>query len=246
MQFLQVDPFNNPSFFMHEIAEWIKCGHETGMKRLRQLVSAVCLRRTKECLKLPLRKNKTQYVDLDDEEVDLYENCKRSTIEFIDCVFKEDEKLKSPATAIQLILRLRQVCDHGRQMLSASTLENMEDYMSSQGSRGITSPSAEAAICGICGCKVQDYISILRCMHPACHRCSQEMELDVEPGCSICSGTILEKADQANESLLRGHMDLDYRPSSKVTALLKNLDSDKGGSTETPVKRYSILLCLSC
>ena len=246
MQFLQVDPFNNPSFFMHEIAEWIKCGHEMGMKRLRQLVSAICLRRTKECLGLPPRKNETQYVDLDDEEVDLYESCKRSTIEFIDCVFKEDEKLKSPATAIQLILRLRQVCDHGRQMLSAGTLENMEDYLSSQGSTGITSPSAEAAVCGICGCKVHEYISILRCMHPACHRCSQEMEIDVEPECSICLGTNLENADQASASALRGHMNLDYRPSSKVIALLRNLHIDKGGSTETPVKRYSNLPNLSC
>ena len=241
LQFLQVDPFNNPSFFMHEIAEWIKCGHETGMKRLRQLVSAVCLRRTKACLGLPPRKNETQDVHLNDEEVDLYESCKRSTIEFIDFVFKEDEKLKSSATAIQLILRLRQVCDHGKHMLSVTTLENIEDYTSSHGSRKIASPSAEAAVCGICGCEVHDYISLLRCMHPACHRCSQEMEIDVEPECSICSGTNLKKADAAWEPAIRDHMDLDYQPSSKVTALLRNLESDKGGSTDTPVKRYPIL-----
>ena len=211
------------------------------MKRLRQLVSAVCLRRTKECLGLPPRRNETHYVHLNDEEVDLYGSCKRSTIEFIDFVFKEDERLKSSATAIQLILRLRQVCDHGKQMLSATTLENMEDYLSTQGSREITSPSAEVAVCGICGSKVYYHISLLRCMHPACHRCSQEMEIDVEPECSICSGTNLKKAAPACEPAIRSHMDLDYRPSSKVTTLLRNLESGKGGSTETSIKRYSIL-----
>ena len=230
---------------MHEIAEWIKCGHETGMKRLRQLVSAVCLRRTKACLGLPPRNNAIQDVHLNDEELVLYESCKQSTIEFIDFVFKEDEKLKSSATAIQLILRLRQVCDHWKQMLSVTTLENMEAYRTSHGSREFASPSAEAPVCGVCGCEVHDYKSLLRCMHPACHRCSQEMEIDVEPECSVCSGTNLKKVDLAWEPAIQGHMDLDYQPSSKVTALLRNLEIDKGRSTETPVKRYSILSNLS-
>ncbi len=226
---------------MHEIAEWIKCGHETGMKRLRQLVSAVCLRRTKECLGLPPRRNETQHVRLNEEEAELYRSCKRSTIEFIDFVFREDERLKSSATAIQLLLRLRQVCDHGKQMLSATTLENMEDYLSTQGSREITSPSAEVAVCGICGCRVYDYISLLQCMHPTCRRCSQEIEIDVEPECSTCSGTTLKKVVPACKPAIRDYMDIDYRPSSKVEALLRNLESGKGGSTETSVKRYSIL-----
>lgn len=215
------------------------------MRRLRQLVSAVCLRRTKACLGLPPRNNEIQDVHLNDEEVVLYESCKQSTIEFIDFVFKEDEKLKSSATAIQLILRLRQVCDHGKQMLSVTTLENIEAYKTSHGSREFESPSGVGPVCGVCGCEIHDYNLLLRCMHPTCHRCSQEMEIDIEPECSICSGTNLKKADPAWEPATRGPMDLDYQPSSKVTALLRNLESNKGGSTETPVKRYTILSNLS-
>ena len=215
------------------------------MKRLRQLVSAVCLRRTKACLGLPPRKNEIQDVHLNDEEVVLYESCKQSTIEFIDFVFEEDEKLKSSATAIQLILRLRQVCDHGKQMLSVTTLENIEAYKTSHGPRELASSSAEAPVCGVCGCEVRDYKSLLRCMHPACPRCSQEMDVDVEPECCVCSGTNAKKVDLAWEPAIQGHMHLDYQPSSKVTALLKNLESDKGRSTDTPVKRYSSLSNLS-
>lgn len=244
LQFLQVYPFDNPSSFTHEIADWIRCGDEKGMKRLRLLVSAICLRRTKDCLGLPPRKNEIQPVAFNNEEKDLYEICKQSTVEFIELVFKEDGKLKSFATVIQLILRLRQICNHGKEMLSAKTLKNIDDYMSSQGSRGSMSPLVEVALCGICGRKVQDMEALLPCMHSTCSSCFEEKEMMLSKGeldCSICAGTLSSKSNNNlgsdQDQPIPDAMIVAYKPSSKVATLIKNLLSYNQGPTTLPIKR---------
>ena len=249
LQFLQVYPFDNPSSFTHEIADWIKCGDEKGMKRLRLLVSAICLRRTKDCLGLPPRKNEIQSVVFNPEEKQLYETCKQSTVEFIEHVFKEDGRLKSFATVIQLILRLRQICNHGKEMLSAKTLKNMDDFMSSQGSKGGMIPVVETALCGICGRKVQDIDSMLPCMHPACSSCFELEGWMVSKGeleCSVCAGTGSPRSndDSGIDQDMPKAVKLDYNPSSKVAALIKNLLSYSDGSIHLPIKRCSFRLCL--
>ena len=245
LQFLQVYPFDNPSSFTHEIADWIRCGDEKGMKRLRLLVSAICLRRTKDCLGLPPRKNENQSVVFNSEEKRLYETCQQSTVEFIEHVFKEDGKLQSFATVIQLILRLRQICNHGKEMLSAKTLKNIDDFMSSQGSKGGIFTFVETALCGICGRKVQSIDSLLPCMHPACSSCFEEKEMMVSKGeleCSTCAGTGSPRSNDVPgiDQQMSKAVKLDYNPSSKVAALMKNLLSYSEGSTHLPIKR-----CLS-
>lgn len=242
LQFLRVYPFDNASSFTHEIADWIRCGDQKGMKRLRLLVSAICLRRTKDCLGLPPRKNETQPVDFNSEEKHLYEICKRSTIEFIELVFKEDGRLNSFATVIQLILRLRQICNHGKEMLSTKTLKNIDDFMSSQGSKGLTSSPVEIALCGICGRKVQDIDSLLPCMHPACSSCCEEKEIMVSKGeleCSICASTNSPDSnnDLRMEQPMPDAMTVDYKPSSKVAMLVQNLLSYNENSLNVPIKR---------
>ena len=242
LQFLRVYPFDNPSSFTHEIADWIRCGDQKGMKRLRLLVSAICLRRTKDCLGLPPRKNEMQPVDFNSEEKHLYEICKRSTIDFIEFVFKEDGRLKSFATVIQLILRLRQICNHGKEMLSTKTLKNIDDFNSSQGSKGGILPLVETALCGICGRKAQDIDSQLPCMHPACSFCCEEKELMISKGeleCSICAST--DSPDLTKDLLMDQPMldakTVDYKPSSKVAMLVRNLLSYNEDSVNVPIKR---------
>ena len=215
------------------------------MKRLRLLVSAVCLRRTKECLGLPSRKNETQHVILNDEEKQLHEMYRQNTVDFIDFVFRGDLKLKSFATVIQQILRLRQICDHGKEMLSFKTLQNMEDFNASQGSKGSILPSAETALCGACGRKVEDFDSFLRCLHPTCRPCSEEKDIstpDGEPECLICASTAFQDTshhpDTESESETRDDTGVEYWPSSKVAALLKNLRRFSQEPTDLPIKRY--------
>ena len=242
LKFLRVYPFDNPSSFAHEISDWIRCGDEKGLKRLRSLVSAICLRRTKDCLGLPPRKNVIQSVVFNSDEKDLYETCKRSTVELIDFVFQDDGRLKSFATVIQLILRLRQICNHGKDMLSTKTLKNIQDFMLSQGSTGGTPTLIETALCGICRHKVQVVDSLLPCMHPACSSCFEEKELMVSKGeleCSVCAGTDspMSNTDLPVATPIQDAMMIDYKPSSKVAALMKNLLSYTEDSADVPIKR---------
>lgn len=243
LQFLQLHPFDNPSSFTHEIADWIRCGDEKGMKRLRLLVSAICLRRTKDCLGLPPRKNAIQPVIFNREEKNLYETCKQSTVESIELIFKEDGKLKSFATVIQLILRLRQICNHGKEILSAKSLKTIDDYTSSQASRGSISPLVEPILCGICSRKIHDMDSLLPCMHPACSSCFEEKEMMVSKGeleCSICAGTDSPRSNNSpgidHGQPMPDAMSVDYKPSSKVAALIKNLLSYNEDGTKLPIK----------
>ena len=246
LQFLQVYPFDNFASFTHEIADWISCGDEKGMKRLRLLVSAICLRRTKDCLGLPPRLNETQPVVFNSEEKLLYETCKQSTVDFIELVLKEDGKPKSFATVIQLILRLRQICNHGKEMLSTKTLKNIKDFMLSQGSKGEVSTPEEIVLCGICGRRNPDIDSLLPCMHPACSSCFEEKELIISKGeleCSSCAGTSSPRSNNSPvvDQPMSDAMIVDYKPSSKVAALMKNLRSYNEDSTEMPVKRFRLL-----
>lgn len=155
-----------------------------------------------------------------------------------------DLKLKSFATVIQQILRLRQICDHGKEMLSFKTLQNMEDFNASQGSKGSILPSAETALCGACGRKVDDFNSLLRCLHPTCRLCSEEKDIltpDGEPECLICASTASQDTshpDTDSEPETRDDIGVEYRPSSKVTALLKNLRRFSQEPTDLPIKRY--------
>ena len=245
LQFLQVYPFNNCASFTHEIADWIRYGDEKGMNRLRLLVSAICLRRTKDCLGLPPRLNEIQPVVFNSEEKLLYETCKQSTVEFIELVLKEDGKPKSFATVIQLILRLRQICNHGKEMLSTKTMKNIQDFTLSQGSKGEVSAPEEIALCGICGRRTPDIDSFLPCLHPACSSCFEEKELIISKGeleCSSCAGTISSRSNNspAIDQPMSDAMIVDYKASSKVAALMKNLRSYCEDSTEMPIKRFSL------
>ena len=243
LQFLQVYPFNNPASFTHEIADWIRCGDEKGMRRLRLLVSAICLRRTKDCLGLPSRLNEIQRVAFNSEETLLYETCKQSTVEFIELVLKEDGAPQSFATVIQLILRLRQICNHGKEMLSTKTLKIVHDFKMSQGSKREVPSLDETALCGVCGRKTLDIDSLLPCMHPACSSCFEEKEIMISKGVLECLSCADTRSPRSNNSPLVDQpmsdaMILDYKPSSKVAALMKNLLSYNEISAEIPIKRF--------
>ena len=239
MQFLQVQPFHTSSTFSHEIGDRIRSGDDKGMDRLRILVSATCLRRNKECLGLLPRTNKIQPIVLDGREKQLYEICKKSTVEFIELAFDADEKPNNFATVIQLVLRLRQICDHGRQMLSKKTWKNIEDYISSQGSTtGLLSP-VDTTLCGMCGRNTGSLNSLLPCMHLACDSCSKEREVTIsegESGCLTCADVDLQKlVDEPDESM--DQTMCAYQPSSKVDALLRNIRKDAEDSGGSPTKR---------
>lgn len=186
--------------------------------QLRQLIQAVALRRTKSLLndeiKLPLKTQVIIPIQLDTHERKLYDIVKRRLASAMDT--KE---------SFRLVLRLRQICNHGSDMLPQELqnwLEEVAIYSDS--------PMPDVYICEACNTVPTDRTistELLSCAHQLCLDCVQLEE--IEPGnnrkvCPICDCT---NGGSESESLaVHQILQSTYRPSSKVKALLNVLEGE--------------------
>ncbi|KAI1386581.1 SNF2 family N-terminal domain-containing protein [Hypoxylon trugodes] len=237
VEFLRVGPFDNPSVFKNTFLTPIHSGQQRSWERLRLLVQSISLRRTKKALnaelKLPPRHEIIQPVSLNREEKFLYDSLKRHfTLAF--------DLGGSVMNAFQFILRLRQVCNHGRDLLPQS-LRSWLDQASA--CEGVMLPRCEA--CDIIldeGNNSSD--NLLSCFHQICQACLQTDKVTCNSTgfCPLCNPDITEKEETADVGLITVNSEdtlRNYRPSSKVDALLQNLHNDREteiGSGLSPMK----------
>jgi SNF2 family DNA or RNA helicase len=117
--FLRVYPFDSPGQFHTNFVSSIQKGNNIGIERLKALVQAISLRRTKKSvfgeLSLGPRVDRVQPVELNEEEKTLYTIVKRSWT-------YAAGNSGSMRNIFQTITKLRQICDHGRELLSPKTL----------------------------------------------------------------------------------------------------------------------------
>jgi SNF2 family DNA or RNA helicase len=117
--FLKVYPFDSPAVFYSNFINLIQKGDNKGIEKLKALVQAISLRRTKESvfgeLKLQPRVEQLQPVELNEMERTLYTTVKRSWT-------YAAGKSESVRNIFQTITKLRQICDHGRDLLSQKAL----------------------------------------------------------------------------------------------------------------------------
>jgi len=244
-----VYPFDSPGQFHTNFISSVQKGNNIGIKRLKALVQAISLRRTKKSvfgeLSLGPRVERVQSVELSEEEKTLYTMVKRSWTYAVG-------NSGSVRNIFQTITKLRQICDHGRELLSPETLAVLDQgYINEE---RLEAMSREPQPCESCGAVVQDPDSdeianrLLSCLHFLCNQCFPN-----NPGgdteetlCPMCpaSGTYDsfsedEKVTDPFPDPSQDAMDIDYsyRPSSKVLALLQNLRADRLGSAKDPIKR---------
>lgn len=132
--------------------------------------------------------------------------------------------------AFQLILRLRQICDHGVDLLPA----NLRDWVELSSQYGFQAAplDLDPEVCGFCGCIPQAvdeaWLESLSCAHHVCRDCLLEPKENLDgvpvPECPVCqkmrpNGLIEESSPVSDDPQ-------DYRPSSKVRALLQNIEKD--------------------
>jgi SNF2 family DNA or RNA helicase len=221
----------------------IQKGKETGITKLKSLVQAISLRRTKESilgeLNLGARIERLQSVELNDEERDLYSIVKKTGSHGID-------SSTSMRSIFQTILKLRQICNHGRELLPPEILRLSDSAPSKRGS--FVATSGDFQYCENCGQLIRDSTSdaiaesLLSCFHLICQIClskDQEEGNAEEQVCPICLGTVSATEDEQSEQPSEDAMNIDfaYNPSSKVRALLQNLRVDQSGSGKYPIKR---------
>jgi SNF2 family DNA or RNA helicase len=247
--FLKVYPFDSPAVFYSNFINLIQKGDNKGIEKLKALVQAISLRRTKESvfgeLKLQPRVEQLQPVELNEMERTLYTTVKRSWT-------YAAGKSESVRNIFQTITKLRQICDHGRDLLSQKVLAVLDQGFT-EGERMKTIVE-DTQLCENCGAVAQDSDTdeiaehLLLCLHVLCDGCVPRSGGGNTEGalCPVCSGSgIFDSLSQDEEftaqapDLSQDDMDIDisYRPSSKVLALMQNLHADRLKSTHDPIKR---------
>lgn len=239
VEFLRVDPFDSPTAFRRVFLDAISCRDSKGWERLRALVQAISLRRTKTALEqeiaLPPKREVTCPVFFDKEERRAYDLVKRRFAMAIDA----GEGLMN---AFQLILRLRQICDHGVDLLPA----NLCEWLRLASQYGFQAPP-RPDICEFCGRAPQEVdeacLEGLPCAHQVCRNCRLKPKEDLDDiqtvDCPVCQKARLSGTNEEDPPIL-GHSEC-YRPSSKVRKLLQNLERDKHTATAAgvpPEKRF--------
>ena len=247
ISFLRVVPFNDQQYFSQQISYHIKSKKNTnGFEKLEKLVRATSLRRTKITeqigLDLPPRETRTECVELNEEERNLHEFFKTRASKIIHGDSIETKHNRRIDNVFPTITKLRQICNHGRRLLSAASLA----ALSSCGNPGFffdTSQGPEASI--------------------HCDRLLTASEMDISPSISVrkdyFSGAepldnksdgsmyhVFSKSDSQHgidvNSASKNSKTVQheaYEPSSKVSALMKNLQLDRLSNHSPPLKRWS-------
>lgn len=132
LKFLGVGPAENDRWFHQKVVKPIQDKDPKGMERLRILVCAYCLRRTKTILEDPLPGNVSLIRDviLNEDERRIYDACKKDTVRSIDKAVSAGVK-GSGVGKIQLLQILGQVCNHGMDLLSPERRAQIYDYLPS-------------------------------------------------------------------------------------------------------------------
>ena len=241
--FLQVYPFQDRREFHSFFVSPIEQGKELGINRLKALVQSISLRRTKVSvcreLNLGARVERIHSVELNEEERAEYRIVKRM------CPLARG--MSGHIRGIfQIILKLRQICNHGRALLSPETREVLENGVID---KDTVRAALSSQLCENCGQEIQDSGSdfnpetLSPCLHFLCSNCCINSQEDGRAGqrtCPICTGTGSAREGEEgwpkppeSDMAIRDQ----YRPSSKVLALLHNLRADRLESSEEPIKR---------
>jgi SNF2 family DNA or RNA helicase len=244
VSFLRVAPFDEAYTFRSLFVQSYSTGETSRWKRLRALVRAISLRRTKAYvgkeLDLPPRKEYVEPVSLDPHEQAFYNLMKKGFASAI-------SHYQSSRNCFQLILRLRQICNHGIALLP----EAERDWMQKA---SIYAPEVASVSlrCENCDTTVADEsdCEILSCFHQICLACLQARgssgQTCDDPICPICCSSTDNMDPKPVDTTLPPEAPSpipgpgDYSPSSKVKALLRNLAIDKlsaQSSGKDPPKR---------
>lgn len=233
VEFLRLSPFDRPAVFKTLFVPIGDNVPET-WNRLRSLVKAISLRRTKLAVQdelnlLPSRRI-DQPVELNPKEREVYDLLKRSCIRAMG-------PFGSTRSTFQLITRLRQVCNHGRDLLPGKIRQWLD-----KNTLGSEDAVLRTGYCENCEGAIDDDEDMMNqwlpCFHQVCAVCQKlrsNADDQDEAFCPVCSvpqsspGRRLGRFQEASSPKTST-----YRASSKVTALLQNLDRDRGAHLHNP------------
>ena len=201
-------------------------------RKLTSLFHAVAIRRTKlsigNDLGLPTREILFHPVELNDEESHLYYKLKQAYA-------LGSGADGTPMTCFQIILRLRQVCNHGLDLLPPA----VQEWLQSDGPSTTQIPQ----VCEWCDESIEtrdngdsrnrpvsscaQHLVCDTCRASAC-RSVADTDTTGDPGCPLCLDLDNEKERTKSPSFTNNQLST-FTPSSKVKALLDNLNKSLHG-----------------
>ncbi|KAL8941565.1 MAG: hypothetical protein Q9216_002155 [Gyalolechia sp. 2 TL-2023] len=131
IKFLRVKPFSERGGFSQYIMSPFKMADPEILPKLRLLVDSITLRRLKDRIDLPDRKEETVRLRFSPEEEKLYEWFAKDSDRRVRILANEKKKSlggKSYVHILRAILRLRLICAHGRELLSEEDLKLTEGF----------------------------------------------------------------------------------------------------------------------
>lgn len=255
LRFLQVKPWSSWAFWNRGIVSNIdskdQASQKLAMSLLRDIISSMTLRRkksTKDSQGRPivhLPKKTVEIVCLTPslEEQDFYSALHaRSKVQF-DAFVRQGKVMKNFACVLELLLRLRQACDHPylvfaaapskdsvlmkdkdklfKQFLDAGSSSQYVENVLNAAESGALQKSAE---CPICLDAIDDPVAPKECGHPACRACLLEA-LQRSRKCPVCRVTITSNSITTLPRATRFSVDLQkrWRSSAKIDALLHDV-----------------------
>lgn len=255
LHFLRVKPWSSWAFWNRGIVSNIESkdvgAQKMAMSLLRDIISSMTLRRKKStkdtqgrCI-VHLPKKTVEIVSIvpSAEERDFYSALHDRTKTQFDTFVRQGKVMNNFASILELLLRLRQACDHPyivfaaapskdsvvmkdkdklfQQFLRAGSSSQYVEKVFNDAESGALHESKE---CPVCLDVIDDAVAPRECGHPACRSCLLE-SLQRSKRCPVCRVDVSSDSIATLPRATRFSVDLkkNWRSSAKIDELLKDL-----------------------
>ncbi|KAL7127161.1 hypothetical protein ABFS83_14G237000 [Erythranthe nasuta] len=279
LRFLKIEPWGSWAWWNKLVQKPFEEGDERGLKLVQSILKPIMLRRTKSStdregrpiLVLPPADMQVIYCNLTEAENDFYEALfKKSKVKF-DQFVEQGRVLHNYASILELLLRLRQCCDHPFLVMSRGDTQEYSDLnkLARRFLKGgldnvdgqITEAPSPAYIqevvdelrkgeqgeCPICLEAFEDAV-LTPCAHRLCRECLLASWRSSASGlCPVCRKTITkqELITAPTDSRFQVDVEKNWVESSKVSALMRELGSlHAGGSKSIVFSQWTAFLDL--
>uniref|UniRef100_A0ACD5ZK51 Uncharacterized protein n=1 Tax=Avena sativa TaxID=4498 RepID=A0ACD5ZK51_AVESA len=267
-RFLRVEPWRNWALWNKLVQKPFEEGDERGLKLVQSILKPVMLRRTKNStdkegrpiLTLPPVNIEVKYCDLSETEKDFYEALfRRSKVKF-DQFVEQGKVLHNYASILELLLRLRQCCDHPFLVMSRGDTQEFADlnklakrflHNGNNAANGDSSSLPSKAYieevvqelqkgegeCPICLEAFEDAV-LTPCAHRLCRECIFSSWQSPGGGlCPVCRKSMSKQDLITAPTNSRFQIDVEknWVESSKISFLLQELESLRSSGAKSIV-----------
>lgn len=253
LHFLRLQPWSSWAFWNRGIVNNLESkdagSQKAAMSLVRDIISSVTLRRKKSTKDsegkaiVQLTKKDVEIVSLtpSEEERDFYASLHKESKRRFDTFVAQGKALANYASVLELLLRLRQACDHPYLVTAAAPSKDSallkdrdkiyKKFVNSGSSQGFVEnilKEAEAGMlsreCPLCLDIIDDAVAPQECGHPACRSCLMTAVRRSQK-CPVCRVPIRFTSITTLPRQTRFSVDLKtkWRSSAKIDALLKEV-----------------------